>query len=65
VYNGTTDDQKNLIGEVCGSWARYRFWTGRNFAYIKFHTGSSANNRGFNGFSEISFEADGMHILLE
>jgi len=61
VYSGTTEDRNTLIGEVCGSWARYRFWTGRHFAYIKFHTGPSANTRGFNGFSEIAFEADGMH----
>ncbi|XP_065890335.1 uncharacterized protein [Dysidea avara] len=58
VYSGTTDDRSILIREVCGTWARYRFWTGRHFAYIKFCTGPSANTRGYTGFSEISFEAN-------
>ena len=63
VYSGaTTDDRSYLLGEVCGSWSRYRFSTWRNFAYIKFQTGSSANTRRYTGFSEITYEARGSYI---
>jgi len=64
VYSGTTEDRSTLLREVCGSWSRYRFWTWRHFAYVKFHTGPSANARRYNGFSEITFEARGTYILL-
>jgi len=59
VYSGTKDDRSNLLRELCGVWSRYTFSTWRNFAYIKFQTGPSANTRRYAGFSEITFEARG------
>jgi len=62
VYGASTNDRSRLIREVCGAWARYQFWTGRNFAYIKFHTGPATNTRRYYGFSKISFNALGTTV---
>jgi len=60
LYSGSSEDQRYLLGKLCGSWSRLSYWTRHKYGYIKFHTGSADNVGNYTGFSRIDYQAVGI-----